>query len=407
MDNLLIKFYTECPKKYNFGTYNPNDRLNPYLPPEKKYKNIELPAPNYNNIIRPLSNTENNTPQKNLPIIRTIYNKPNTYKTIELSKSYTIPFKNNSNNNIFQRIGNIISSQELLRMKMLEDKIKELEYQNEIDNREYKKQLEKAIKENKRKEPTIIPNYRNVNFNDEVFLNGINDNYIISPIPIHGTSFDDVKENRRRQIKNQLRNARNKFYNDDTDSNITSRNVSRQNSNKINAFNNKDNNNKMLNFIENSFNNMKKEMQNKLKNLEKKQIEDYYYLRNLLLEQSKEMNKSEKSEETLKEEENEISEKLTEKKSDISSKIYYMDPLIELSNGSSYSKSSKNDLISFNDSDESKSKNRKHFIKYDKRENGNKIREIKENNINSKDIVLYNDEERSKNNMHILPTLNY
>ena len=84
-----------------------------------------------------------------------------------------------------------------------------------------------------------------------------------------------------------------------------------------------------------------------------------------------------------------------------------MDPLIELSNGSSYSKSSKNDLISFNDSDESKSKNRKHFIKYDKRENGNKIREIKENNINSKDIVLYNDEERSKNNMHILPTLNY
>ena len=38
MDNILIKFYTECPKKYTFGTYNPNDRLNPYLPPEKNIK---------------------------------------------------------------------------------------------------------------------------------------------------------------------------------------------------------------------------------------------------------------------------------------------------------------------------------------------------------------------------------
>lgn len=419
MDNVLIKFYTGNDRSnYNFGTYDPKHPLNPYIPPEKKFKGIELPAPNYNNTIRPLSN-KIIPPKKNLPIIRTIYNKPNNYDSIELSKSYTIPLKRDNDKKVFQRIGNIISSQELLKMQMLEDKIKDLELQNENENKEYKRVLEQTIKENKRKQPTIIPNYRNVNFNEEIFLNGVNDNFILSPIPIHGNSIDDIKELRRRQVKNELRNARNKIYNDDSESEINSRNMSRTNS-QSNSENNR--NNKMLNYIEFSFNNMRKDMENKLNNLEQKQIDDYNYLRQLLLEQLREK-ESEESVNSKKSEKSEKSESSSKKISEISSQIYFMNPIIEISNGSSYSKSSKqpsNLLSSFHASDESKSKNRKHYIsnyyninQKDLNNNSKKSSSLNysmknnrnENNFYEKAFSFNDEDNKSKNKEHVLPNL--
>ena len=370
MDNILIKFYNADLRNSQFGSYDPNVPSNPYSF-QNRFNNIP-PAPlSFKNTIRPLTNTT--IQPKNLPIERTIYNKPNTYDSIELSKSYTIPFKKKLNDtNPFQITGNYISSPDLLKMQMLENRINELEEKNRKDNITYKKLLESTLKENPH---SIIPNYRNLPIKDPILLKGINQGlYVISPIPINEDNFEDRGERRRRQLKQDLRNAREKLFLNGIDSD------SENSSKKSTNYNKKDNvnkyNDKIMKFIEGSFKDIRYEMENKLNNLEQRQINDYNLLRQLLLEkQGALVNLNPKT----------------------TPKIDYMDPLIELSSSTSGSYN----LTSFHDDDIKENSIRKHYIKLP-----NKVDEISHssNNISSQNK---NDKNISLNNNNISPSPPY
>ena len=356
MDNILIKFYNADLKNSQFGSYDPNDPSNPYSF-RKKYNNIPPPPLKFKNIIRPLTNST--IQLKNLPIEKTIYKKPNSYDSIELSKSYTIPFQKKLNNtNLFQTTGNIISSPDLLKMQMLENRINELEKKNRKDNIAYKKLLEITMKE---KEHSIIPNYRNLPINEPILLKGINQGlYVISPTPINDNNFEDKGERRRRQINQELRNAREKLFINGIDSDDSSIRNSKYNKKENNY------NSKIMKYIASTFKDIKNEMGNKLNDLEQRQIDDYNLLRQLLLEQQGALiNLNPKSPQ----------------------KIDYMDPLIELSSSTSGS----NNIISFHDDDNEEKSIRKHYIRLP-----NKLDEISHSsnisyqNKNEKNFSLYN-----------------
>ena len=370
MDNILIKFYNADLRNSQFGSYDPNDPSNPYSF-QNRYNNIP-PAPlSFKNIIRPLTNTT--IQPKNLPIEKTIYKKPNTYDSIELSKSYTIPFKKKLNDtNPFQTTGNIISSPDLLKMQMLENRINELEEKNRKDNFNYKKLLESTIKQNPH---SIIPNYRNLPIKEPILLKGINEGlYVISPTPINEDNFEDRGERRRRQIKQDLRNAREKLFISGIDSD--SENSSRK-STKYNKKDKKDNINKydekIMDYIVGTFRDIRNDMQNKLNNLEQRQINDYNLLRQLLLEkQGALVNLNPKT----------------------TPKINYMDPLIELSSSTSGS----NNIISFHDDDNKENSIRKHYIKLP-----NKVDEISQSSNNISNQNKNEKKISSNNNNNISP----
>ncbi len=199
MDKVVNKFYTGNMTNFGFGTWNSI----PSYPKKNNNNNFDrtmqvsvpaAPALNYLNTVRPLSQI-NPMPKTLLSMNNSNYN--NNYN----NSNYNIPYNNNYDNYHQSYL-----SPENLKMQMLEQKIKNLEMQNEDDKMNFKNMMEKIQSDNEmdyqnqiNKMQNQIKNLHPKELYENPYENNLDDNYELKRLE------------RRKQIQYELEQAREKL----------------------------------------------------------------------------------------------------------------------------------------------------------------------------------------------------
>ena len=199
MDKIVNKFYTGNMTNFGFGTWNSI----PSFPKKNNDNNFDrtmqvsvpsAPALNYLNTVRPLSQI-NPMPKTLLSMNNSNYNN-NNYN----NSNYNLPYNNYDNNR------QSYLSPENLKMQMLEQKIKNLEMQNEDDKMNFKNMMEKIQSDNEmdyqnqiNKMQNQIKNLHPKELYENPYENNLDDNYELKRLE------------RRKQIQYELEQAREKL----------------------------------------------------------------------------------------------------------------------------------------------------------------------------------------------------
>ena len=204
MENVVNKFYTGGMTNFGFGTWN-SLRPNPKKNINNNYNNnmeINAPGPNFLKTVRPLSTGVE-------PIPKTLLSMNN--------------YNNNSNynpyNSNYQPTGKTYLSPDVLKMQMLEQKIKQLELQNEDDKMNFQNMMQKIQNDNEIDYQNQINKMQQQQLQRQRIQSMNNNNMYQNP---YNRNIDDDYElkrlERRRQVQYELEQAREKLNEDDSSS---------------------------------------------------------------------------------------------------------------------------------------------------------------------------------------------
>jgi len=215
MENIVNKFYTGGMTNFGFGTWNS------LRPTTKKYINnnqntnynttIEnsAPGPNFLKTVRPLSTGID-------PIPKTLLSMNNYYNNNSNYNSNYNPYNSNYQN---QPTGKTFLSPDVLKMQMLEQKIKQLELQNEDDKMNFQNMIQKIQNDNENDYQNQINKIQQQQIQRQRIQQMNNNNLYQNP---YNRNIDDDYElkrlERRRQVQYELEQAREKLNDDDSSS---------------------------------------------------------------------------------------------------------------------------------------------------------------------------------------------
>ena len=209
MENVVNKFYTGGMTNFGFGTWNslrPTTRKNINNTQNNNYNNmreIPAPGPSFLKTVRPLSTGMEPIPKTLLSMNN--YNNNSNYN----------PYNSNYQN---QPTGKTFLSPDVLKMQMLEQKIKQLELQNEDDKINFQNMMQKIQNDNENDYQNQINKIQQQQLQRQR-LQPINNNMYQNP---YNRNIDDDYElkrlERRRQVQYELEQAREKLNEDESSS---------------------------------------------------------------------------------------------------------------------------------------------------------------------------------------------
>jgi hypothetical protein len=297
-----------------------------------------------------INNNNNSWEQKNPS--NPIFNP----ETQNLSRSYSMPYRypdsNFENSNIFQTTGNMMfSSPDPYRIQMLEERVRELELKSNLNNLKYPNSFEPNVLNNQNNFSKNVPLYFSINEPQYLYERYFN----LRPIQEFNNFRRDLKK--RNPYRKGVKKIKNEKSNED------------------------------MYLIAESFNILKNELQKKIIEYERKHNEEFNDLKDIILNRYKYNNENENEEKTENNETN--TNKSPSYKSDFNNNLEN-----NLSQKVSSSKITSR-MISFNDDEESKSKDRIHNINYLNRKN-----DIPQYDFNKQNIQHYPSHKTNKSSLH-------